>query len=677
MADDHADPDGREDRLGAAIAAYLEAVQAGAPTERGEVLARHPDLAEELEAFFADHDELGRVVAPLRAAARATDPPGPTLGRRDADPSLPGVGDRVRYFGDYELLGEVARGGMGVVYRARQINLDRTVALKMILAGRLADEGDVRRFRAEAEAAARLDHPNIVPIFEVGEHDGQHYFSMGFVEGRTLAQRAADGPLPPRQAAGLVERVALAVGYAHRLGVIHRDLKPANILVDGAGEPRVTDFGLAKVLHADAGLTATGQVVGTPGYMPPEQAAGHAGRVGPAVDVYSLGAVLYCLLTGRPPFQASSPLDTLRQVLEREPVPPRRLNPEVGRDLEVVCLKCLAKDPTRRYDSAEALAADLGRWLRGEPILARAAGRAERLWRWSRRRPALASSVVVAAAALAAAGSALALYAVERSRAADRVSRLATRLADEGARTGAALAESRRLSHSLETTLGQSRRRLAENALGRGLAECERGEVGRGLAWLVEAVRHAEEAGDAGLQHAARANLAAWRGELHSLRDILVPRATGFGPFAVNPQIESVAYRPDGEVIALGCFDGTARLHDARTGKPIGRPLKHGEHGTNVYAVAFSPDGETLVTSGDGPARFWDARSGRPLGELAGDSPGSPAVAYSPDGRTIATRGRLWDVATRRPSGPTLDHPKGVPRRRLLPRRPTRPDGRR
>ena len=285
---------------------------------------------------------------------------------------------------------------MGVVYLARQVRLNRMVALKMILAGQFASDADVQRFQTEAEAAAQLDHPGIVPVFEVGEHQGHHFFSMGLVEGESLAARLAGGPLSPRVAADLLLKTSEAIQYAHERGVIHRDLKPANVLLDTDGNPRVTDFGLAKRVADDGGLTATGQVMGTPGFMAPEQATGQVDRIGKSVDVYALGAVLYATLTGRPPFQADNSLDTLRQVLEQDPVPPRQLNASIPRDLETICLKCIQKNPEARYATVSELAQDLERYLNDEPIHARRPSSIERIRRWGRKRRA---SIVVAAVA--------------------------------------------------------------------------------------------------------------------------------------------------------------------------------------------------------------------------------------------------------------------------------------
>ena len=274
-------------------------------------------------------------------------------------------------FGDYELLEEIARGGMGVVYRARDLKLDREVGLKMILNDKLADDSDIERFYSEARSAAALKHPGVVPVYDVGERNGQHFFSMGFVEGESLAALIARNPLSPTRSAQMVKKISEAIVYAHGEGVIHRDLKPANVLLDSKRNPHISDFGLAKKITADSNLTMPGQVIGTPSYMPPEQASGETDLIGPVADVYSLGAVLYCCLTGRPPFQAANPMETLRQVVERDPVPPRQLNVQIDRDLDTICLKCLEKDPQRRYGSAQEIVDELERFLNGQPIRAR------------------------------------------------------------------------------------------------------------------------------------------------------------------------------------------------------------------------------------------------------------------------------------------------------------------
>jgi serine/threonine protein kinase len=314
------------------------------------------------------------------------------------EPSAPGP---VHRFGDYELLSEIARGGMGVVYRARQVSLQRDVALKMILSGPFASPTEMERFRLEAEAAANLDHPHIVQIYEIGEHQGQHFFSMKLVEGGSLAKQVPRLVQEPRLSARLLVKVAQAIDDAHQRGFLHRDLKPSNILLDAQDQPYVTDFGLARRVDGESGLTRTGMIVGTPSYMAPEQASGQRGVLTATADVYSLGAILYELLTGQPPFRAATMMETLVQVMEQEPTPPGRLRPGVPRDLELICLKCLEKAPAARYLSAAALADDLDQFLRGEDIASRQASTPLRLRRWARREPALAfrlAALVVTAA---------------------------------------------------------------------------------------------------------------------------------------------------------------------------------------------------------------------------------------------------------------------------------------
>ncbi len=349
--------DDRDIRLAELLDELTEAARLGQMPQLGIVIRRYPDLAEELQALWGTVLVAGAIA---NQTSSQTD-----LAELPLDVNSPGD------LPDFELREELGRGGMGVVFRAWQTSLQREVAVKLILRGTLASTDELARFQAEAEAAGRLQHPNIVPIYEVANHNGQCYFSMQLVEGVTLAERLAEGPLVSREAAQLIATVARAIHYAHTQGIVHRDLKPANILIDAAGQPHVTDFGLAKQLGVGEDLTRSGAVLGTPAYMAPELASGDRGSIGPACDVYSLGTILYALLTGRPPFQGPSPVDTVLMVLEQDPLPPRLLNRKLDRDLEMIVLKCLQKPPELRYETAGTLADDLLAYLHDEPISAR------------------------------------------------------------------------------------------------------------------------------------------------------------------------------------------------------------------------------------------------------------------------------------------------------------------
>ena len=687
----------REQRLQEALVAYLEAVEADRAPEAEELLARYPEFADELAEFLANRDQIDQLAAPLRQAVevaqRTIVNDAPTLAPGTTLP--PQVGTSIRYFGEYELLEEIARGGMGVVFRARQTTLKRIVALKMILSGQLAGEEEVKRFYAEAEAAAKLDHPNIVPIFEIGQHDGQHYFSMSFIEGESLAHKVADGPVAPREAAELVKKIAVAIAYAHTEGVIHRDLKPGNVLVDRDGEPRITDFGLAKRVEGDSDLTSTGQVVGTPSYMPPEQASGKLDEVGPLADVYAAGGVLYCLLTARPPFQAANPLDTLLQVLEKDPVPVRDLVPQVPRDLETICLKCLEKEPRRRYGSAGEFAEDLQRFLDGEPVKARPISRPARLWRWCRRKPVVAGLTAAVTLLLLTLSIAGPLVALQQAQNASEQARLRWQANEERGKAVAAQAEAedeRQKAVAAQQQETKQRTLAEENEIRAGVARersldavttslyqqaiAVRNSLQTGRRWSVLALlKKAEEirarrreyeridADTSEQDSVVEANLPT-RSDLRSeavaallMKDARVVWERRWDTHVATPSVSHRGHRA--AVAWMKMSDPNARgvrLVDLADGRDI--QIRNNSQ-MWATAVGLSPDGKTLA-SPTSPVRFqkkgmalWNVDRGtleRTLDWPEAASFSRPTPVFNPNGRFLAAASRsalvVWNLET-------------------------------
>jgi WD40 repeat protein/tRNA A-37 threonylcarbamoyl transferase component Bud32 len=626
----------REQRLDEVIAAYLQAAAAGQTPVPQSWLARYPELAPDLAEFFISLEQIERLTAPLRlvlqAALQATPTPNENIDLTKAVPAE----DRMRpeglphAFGGYELLAQVGRGGMGVVYKARQRSPGRLVALKML--GSLDSPADLQRFRQEAEVIASLDHPHIVPVYEVGEHEGRPYFSMKLMEGGTLKDVAVRGSESGdksqvagdcgqkseinkeacRRAAHWVATVARAVHHMHQRGILHRDLKPSNILLDKARQPHVADFGLAKYVHADASLAPSGALVGTPGFMAPEQTAGKKNKITTATDIYGLGTILYALLTGRPPFQGETLLETLEQVKQREPVLPRVRNRQVNRDLETICLKCLEKEPERRYGSAEAVAEDLENWLAGEPIQARPTGPVERLWRWSQRNP-LVAGLSVLVLLLTVGGF---LGVLKQWQVAVANEQQAEKERDEV----------RALDDKLQRTLYAAHMNLAQHAW-----------QGAAVPRVIELLeQHRPKIGEPDLRSFEWHYLnRLCHGELLTLRHAHA--------------VYSVAYSPDGKRLASAGWGGVpmapgeVKMWDAQTGQQL-LCLKGNDYGN----VAFSPDGRRLASAG----KVWDVQTGQEL--LTLKRSGSILV-FSPDGKRLASAGgmsegqqvvKVWDAAT-------------------------------
>jgi WD40 repeat protein/serine/threonine protein kinase len=555
----------------------------------------------------------------------------------------------------YDVLSELGRGGMGVVYKARQVGLNRLVALKMILHGAYAGPSMLRRFKTEAEAVAQLHHPNIVQVYDSGEWRGEGmsaavpYFSLEFVEGGSLDKQLRGNPQPPRAAAELVEKLARAVHFAHQKGIIHRDLKPGNILLEPQvkgqpvrpdprsatvpmgqmtyqqAQPKITDFGLAKQVWTDSGQTRTGDILGTPSYMAPEQASGNSKAIGPATDVYALGAILYEMLTGRPPFKGATAADTVLQVLNQEPVPVKHLQPSTPQDLQTICAKCLQKDPARRYASAEDLADDLASWLRGEPILARPVGPVERLARWCRRNPAIAglAAAVVAALLLGilAAGTlaTIALAAFARERGARIEADTNSRIAWD-------------TNQRLEEQLYANRIAIAEREL---------------------SLNH--DVGLAGhLLGLCPAHLRGWEWDyLMRQRDGSRPPLKGH-----NGGLWMAAFSPDGKRVATCSIDGTAKVWDAAAGKELltfrghelNLPFFSSDQRLPIMCIAWSPDGKTIATGSLWPnladpknirkafslVKIWEADTGKELLSVKPQLGLVQSVDFSPDGRHLA-----------------------------------------
>jgi WD40 repeat protein len=513
-----------------------------------------------------------------------------------------------RFFGDYELLAEVARGGMGVVFKAQQLGVNRVVALKVLAGGAAAGREFVHRFHNEAAMAAALDHPNIVPVYEFGEHEGTHFLALQFMEGGSLQAAIARGVPPPREAAQLLQAVARAVDYAHRRGVLHRDLKPGNVLLDGTGQPRVSDFGLACAVEGESSLTLSSALIGTGSYIAPEVATRGAAQATTASDIYGLGAILYELLTSKPPFTAPSLPALLRRLAEEEPTTPRTLNPQVPADLETICLKCLEKEPGRRYATAQDLAADLGRFLADEPILARPVHPWEQAWRWCRRKPGTAalSLTVLALLVIGAVGASLLAVHLNQERAREETAR---RLAQAEAYTAD--------MNLVPQVLEQGRRTRALSLLRRYVPGRRRDPDLRGFEWRY-----------------------LW----NLCRDQSLKSFTSDSPVAF-------VWMPDHQALAIKSDHAVSRL-DLETGQE--QELIRDPNDV-IWTLAFSPTEPNLLATG-GEAKqvkLWDLKTKRLLASFPGHQTPVRALAFSPNGQLLVSTAFnssalcVWDVHRR------------------------------